>query len=1024
MPIPNVTEVVDKIEMKNKIVYQPTRYENNGSFTHEKVKNEIITKVETIDERQGIDSEITSLEITDLKTATLITSKTGKGFLPFDYKDTGNKAWSDACGCYLDWSKWTFGYYTPINIYWRGEVIEEKKITLTGKATLDIGEETSLAAAVSTLSPGQVDFSAPVNISYAADWRTDKQSVVSLVGSSGKVKGVSPGTATVTAVWRKQETPNDEGYVLTASLTLTVQDGGCMGDCGPPPAPGGGCTAPVPGDSVTGSVMDPSATAVIRADPRGQERFDVLQGIPTSESLYGNVMARSYLYQNEFVNMHGTCTYTVPVTQPYLLQWDEEENGPPDASGKPTTITVRKQRSETVTQEYTVERPYAYWVIGKLEVYQLQEAELMNYALSGGTMTLRPAGYTPPSYAAATAGEHLLEPSINAVTLPLKTVAGEQVPAEDFTAYAEEAVTPVKVRNDHLTFNQSLILDSSLVEESGPAPSALPAPGWVHPDVLYSPNHVISADKINRSRAPSQGTLAYQRMPVQIQGSGVDPVFPISSINPVTIHTPVVLYASVSDDQAHNQKTEPHPTRAAFILDRPFTVRIPTSGQHLEASSYPGYGNRDYARYVRSKQVRFPFDVYQADRSTFIPKHTWIDIPVHQLDTEFFLPVWVDEGEYEVYFRTLAENAPADYSWEREANLHLSHHAAVDEVSVDVIGRLYDFKVTDIADYTWETVFRTAKGSREHTGKVYWTGLQHLDGGSRGNVLPYTLPIAPGKHPQAGYANAAVKTGYHFKFDVKTKGNLFGSSDGIAITPRFDFVHLDGRGRQPVDLYYHRGKEYFIPIGSPQDTVKREITLNTRLRNVPLQELLDTAAYQYQRGPQGEALQPYTSRYLQQVSTEKTWIGRYDWLLLPSQLRTLIGPKADLPPTVDPYRASAAIQRWYGEYSLPAEVYAVPQGTSLPEYARRYGLDEQSDLFLKEGYIIVNFDLESVRNGDLAHPHLQYIHAPHMNQWRLEGFQDSIRNPAGQRFPLLDGDVLFYHGDLGSRQDFESHVPH
>ena len=115
----------------------------------------------------------------------------------------------------------------------------------------------------------------------------------------------------------------------------------------------------------------------------------------------------------------------------------------------------------------------------------------------------------------------------------------------------------------------------------------------------------------------------------------------------------------MTDDQAHNQKTTPNPNRSAFILDRPFTVRIPTSGQHRNIH---GYGDRDYAKYVRSKQVYFPFDVYSSDKSIFYPKGTWITIPTPQLDTEFVLPVWVDEGNYEVYFRTIAENAPTEFT--------------------------------------------------------------------------------------------------------------------------------------------------------------------------------------------------------------------------------------------------------------------------------------------------------------------------------------------------------------------------
>ena len=88
------------------------------------------------------------------------------------------------------------------------------------------------------------------------------------------------------------------------------------------------------------------------------------------------------------------------------------------------------------------------------------------------------------------------------------------------------------------------------------------------------------------------------------------------------------------------------------------------------------------------------------------------------------------------------------------ANLDLAHHVATDIEPVEVIGRVYDFHITDIADYNWETVFRKQKGNAVPSGASYWTGLRDIDGGTRGNSLPYTLPIAPGKHPTQGYKNA------------------------------------------------------------------------------------------------------------------------------------------------------------------------------------------------------------------------------------------------------------------------------
>ncbi len=147
--------------------------------------------------------------------------------------------------------------------------------------------------------------------------------------------------------------------------------------------------------------------------------------------------------------------------------------------------------------------------------------------------------------------------------------------------------------------------------------------------------------------------------------------------------------------------------------------------------------------------------------------------------------------------------------------------------------------------------------------------------------------------------------------------------------------------------------------------------------------------------------------------------------MLPEQVRTFIGPKSNLPGSVDVERANVAIQKWYGEYSLPAAPYVVQAGVNIAEYGRTHGgLDDQSPIFLKNGYIIVNFEIESIQNGDVNHPHLQYIHAPLMNQWQMEGFSRNILDPYGNQFNLLDGDVVFYHADKYSKNDFNAQAPH
>lgn len=821
----------------------------------------------------------------------------------------------------------------------------------------------------------------------------------------------------------------------------------------PPPDPSGGgaCTYNInPPSQVAAPVssfMDPGAQGHILADNNTNGiQFDATLGIPTSENLYANTWAMNYLYQHTFGQQKGKVTYTCNVEATYVLKWKEKQPDKVDEEGKKTPQPdLDKTDTEVKNYHFTFTRDYSYWKINNLEVYQINEAAMSNYALPNGNVTLRPAGYSPPSISmehAEDVGTHVTPKETGDIQFTPEVVDkggySRPSPPDDTSklkALAEGQTKPPDVKNDALTFSfdgsTTTVMDGSIVSQNGPAPSKIPNPSKIGSyketgeQILFQDQLLISSSLMNQANTASSGSIKYGLLPTNVGGSG-DKTYPVSPINTITVHTPVVNYSSVTDDQEHNQKTKPNADRAAFILDRPFKVRIPTNGQHV---SYPGYGDRDYAKYVRSKEVYFPFDVYSGDKRTFYPKNTWISVPVTQLEMEFFLPVWVDEQDYTVWFRTIAENAPADFSHQPDANTNLAHHVATDKAEVEVIGRLYDFHITDIADYEWENVFRSSPGSYVPSGFSYWTGLQGIDGAARGNKVPYILPVRPGSHPVQSFANVAVNTGYHFKFDVKTKGNMFSSADGIRITPAFYYVAENGTERQEVDLYYSKGNKHFIQIGSEQDEEKRFVVLNTRLRNVPLTEMADTAAYRYVKelsdaDRHQTSKEVYTAQYVTQAAKTPSWAGRYSWMLLSRDLRTFVGPKDKLPEGVDPYRASASIQHWYGEYSLPADVVAVKKGTSLEKYARAETLDDHSGVLLKNGYIVVNFNMESIQNGDTANPHLQYIHAPLMNQWRLEGYERGFVTPKGYSFSSLDGDVLYYNSDLSSRDDFSSEVPH
>lgn len=783
-------------------------------------------------------------------------------------------------------------------------------------------------------------------------------------------------------------------YKYPGKYKVYYQEGPCTENCEPDePEPGGVvCTPPSPKGSMAGEDFNPNVSAMIKADSRGSERFDVLDGIPTTESLYGNVWTKDYLHKYGYQEMGGTCTFTVDV------KVMPPPPPPGEQAGEPSTVQVQ------------VDKDYSFWTIAQVEVYQIKEAALWNYAFDGNGIRIQPNGYNAPYY--ATAQTHHYEPS----DAPSVSVSHNGDPE----AAARNAVS-VRVRNDTFTFYNQTLMNGTETTGSGPAPSPIPTAPMTGDNVLYSPGNVVPMSKTNKASQPSTGTIYY----TQVSGSAAKD-YPIYGINPVTVHTPVVIYPDVSDDKAHNQKTNPAAGRSAIILDRPFTIDMPNSGQH---TSYLGYGNRNYLKYIGSKQVRFPFDVYDGSKTQFYPKNTWIEVEKSQESFTFFLPVWVDEGFYDVEFRTIAHNASADASHQTNANLDLTHHIAYDTVPVDAIGRVYDLRITDIADYNWETVFRTAKGSSSPTGTVYWVGQRGIDGAERGIAPRYTLPIRPGSHPL--YSNISIKRGYHFKFDLKTKGNMFGLHDQITIKPSFYFISAEDGSRTPVDLYYHRRDRSYVKVGSPNDEVARYVILNERLRNVPMEELQDTALYQYDHDYTFDQVahigrEQFVSRYVNIAAKNKTPIGSLSLLRLPEGVRTLIGPKTGLPAGVDPGRVNAAVQKWYGEYSLPADLYAVKSGTNVAEYGRTHqGLTDKSPIFLKKGYIVVNFNIETVRNGQMDAPHLQYIDGPLMNQWyQMEGFSRSVQDPSGVTYRLQDGDVVLYDADRSSRDDFSPMVTH
>lgn len=762
---------------------------------------------------------------------------------------------------------------------------------------------------------------------------------------------------------------------------------------------------------------DPSA--VIRADGRENEVYDVEEGIPGMESLYANAFTSNYLAGSTFTRKYGTKYYTVNVKKTYNLSWTSTTTETDPETGETTTTTEQHTDTQDMTYTYNIARDYSYWIISSLGVYAIDNAVLNNAALPGGSVTLTPAGYSPPSVSyvhSETEKDHLTEPE-KEITLDLgsETVYDSNVPSREYRSEADEAVSKIECKNDRLLFNGETIMSDTVKEEMTDVPGDIPSGlEEVSDNVLYKSNLVIPGTKAN-GEYESTGVIRYKPI-IEISPDEVETVYDLEDVNSVVVHTPTVCDARIQNNYQDNQLINPDKSRASLTLDRPFYVTLPTTGDHR---SIKGYGYRDYDKFIESRQVKFPFDVYLGSSvsGSFISAGTWMSVGE---DTQFYLPTWVNEGKYTINFRSTAINSAANNGsskTETLANEELENYVATDTVNVEVSGRIYGLNLYDISDYPiWENVFRVP-GSLALTGFKYTVGDKDKNGDNNGNNAKYTLALINGEHPQ--YSNVGVvKTGYVTRFHLQTIGNMYGDNDYVRIIPSFYYVDNTGKNRQEVDIYYSETfdgkKQQMVRMGSTLDLEnKKSLRTGDPYLGIPEQALKQTAYYN------GIELKDWKA----QVKN----IFTYTNIMLPGSLRTFVGYLANVPAGVTEQQVAESVQNWYGEYYLPSEIHVAPKDFNIMEYVKQNGgLTYKEPFWLKNGYVIVNFQIETVQNGTL---HLSYINAEnakygYCNMWKREGYQYKKTDNKGNEFAFQDGDYILYYTDKSAAQDYISAGTH
>ena len=401
-----------------------------------------------------------------------------------------------------------------------------------------------------------------------------------------------------------------------------------------------------------------------------------------------------------------------------------------------------------------------------------------------------------------------VQKNTDSMTLPEATVAVDggviaggttkpAIPDGNILPLVDNKIGKIIVKNDVFSIDGEIWMNGAACEEKTPEPVTLSdeRKQSVQKNEVQIPG--ATANQIYEST----GTAEY----ASYFSGGIANDATVPDVNPVAVHTPVVCVGMSGDEIAFNQQIIPTKYKS-LILGRTFTVSVGTVGTHLGEK---GYGTRDYRKYVKARQVRFPFPVVSDGRQ--IAADSWITILSES--AEFLLPVSVPEGDYNIFYRSIAINVENNTTEQEYANTDKNNYIATGSVRVTVIGRLYDFCVTNVIDYPrWERVF-WKEGKTARTDTVYFSGTNDLNGiRQRESGSLYLVPLIRGSHPYDSSIHAPG-LGYRMEFSIKTIGSMWHAEDSVELVPTYYYMERDGSRLRQVNLYRKDDlQEFYLPV--------------------------------------------------------------------------------------------------------------------------------------------------------------------------------------------------------------------
>lgn len=684
---------------------------------------------------------------------------------------------------------------------------------------------------------------------------------------------------------------------------------------------------------MSNELTPPESSGIIGAGTLEDSPFDIEKGIPVSEYYYKNVITENYLLKYRFKNRTGEKLYDVNSYVNWKLSW--------------TTVVDNKveQHNTVIRVDYitTVKRKYSYWYIDNLEVYTLDGAVLFNDAIPDTGIKMLTNGYIPPKIEYMTnmvEDEHIKPPpeSLRTINLGMRYANGFNIPNYNPASEIETMIGHPLVKNDRLTIDGKLIMDDRYIRKSAPKPIKPDAKGSkIDAGVLYAFGKKIE-NKVQNDIYESSGKVLY------VLSDSVNPEgdneleFDIDYVNSVRVHTPVVCDYTIVDAKKWSQLIAPDRTLYQLVLEKNFAIDILTTGNHLDIK---GYGDRDYAKYTYRKEVIFPFDVMLGER--ICPANMPV---ILDENTNFHLPMTVDEGKYTIIVRTFAINYLPNSNANQElyANFSMENYIAENKIKVEVSGRLIDFTLLNVKNTTmWEKK----------------DGSFILDRGVRLN----NLPLVEGDNKK--FKNeGSFKKGYAVSFAITTIGNYYREPYGVRMD--FDFFVLDvvtGK-RMPVDIYY-------------EEASKKE---NKKLGLIKVGSKKDESNIHYAEDIEDDI-----------------WLYRYNREFLPRQLM-LMGSNKYIQRWKGEYSLPERIYVCKRGFDL--EEY-------LKRHQSVY-FDE--DFWIKTGWLVVSADISTIKNKtkQLSYINVENEKYGYFNNWKYEVTGRKKHFGKAREIEFMDGDLFVY----------------